>query len=261
MTWTEDANSPSRGPLVAAIARSTALGLDGRLLRSLGVSQRLAIVVPTLDEEPGLEAHLPSALAAGDQVVVSDGGSTDRTREAAAALGATVVSGPAGRGTQLNRGAAACDAELLLFLHADTTLPAGAAAAVRDAVASGHDGGGFRVRFAPSSPAFRLGSAIVNVRTRMTRLPLGDQAQFVTRQAFHRLGGYREWPVLEDLDFALRLRRDGRPVVLPLAVTTSSRRYLRGGIARTIVTNWLMWVLFAAGVPPHRLGRLYGQVR
>jgi rSAM/selenodomain-associated transferase 2 len=225
------------------------------------VEPRLAIVVPTLEEEEELGAHLPAALAEAEQVVVSDGGSADATCEVAAALGATVVRGAPGRGAQLNRGAAACDAELLLFLHADTRLPPGAADAVRAAIAAGHDGGAFRVRFAPRSLAYRLGGAIVNARTRISRLPLGDQAQFVTREAFDRLGGYREWPILEDLDFAWRLRREGRVAVLPCAVTTSARRYQRQGIARTLATNWLIWALFVAGVPPQRLARLYGQVR
>jgi rSAM/selenodomain-associated transferase 2 len=226
------------------------------------VPSRLAIVVPTLDEEPALRQRLPAILALGDEVVVSDGGSRDGSADVAGELGATVVRGSAGRGPQLNRGAAAATgADVFLFLHADTDLPGGAPAAVREAVAAGYDGGAFLVRFATGSPVYRLGSALVNLRTRLTRLPLGDQAQFVTASAFARLGGFRDWPILEDLDFARRLRRDGRTTILPLAVTTSARRYERRGIARTIAVNWLIWGLFVAGVPPHRLARLYGQVR
>lgn len=218
-------------------------------------------MVPTLDEEPALRQHLPSAIAAADEVIVSDGGSSDRTREVAASLGARVVTGPAGRGAQLNRGAAATDAEILLFLHADTTLPSGAADAVRTAIAQGCCGGGFRVRFEPSRPLFRFGAAIANMRTRITRVPLGDQAQFVTRDAFARLGGYREWPLLEDLDFARRLKREGRVAMLPLAVATSARRFVRRGAVRTVATNWLIWTLFLCGVSPERLARLYRDVR
>ena len=225
------------------------------------VQPRLAIVVPALDEEEALRAHLPGALAAADQVVVSDGDSGDGTREIAGALGATVVRGPAGRGAQLNRGAAACDAELLLFLHADTSLPPGAAGLVRAAVAAGYDGGAFAVRFAPGTLPYRIGGTIASARSRLTRLSLGDQAQFVTRQAFERLGGYREWPILEDLDFARRLRRHGRVTILPAAVTTSGRRFQSQGIARTLATNWVIWMLYAAGVPPSRLARLYGPAK
>lgn len=221
----------------------------------------LAIVVPALDEEAALRRHLPAAVAVADEVVVSDGGSRDGTREVATSLGARVVVGPAGRGTQLNRGAAATGAELLIFLHADTTLPAGAAEAVREAAARGCSGGGFRVRFEPATPLLRLGSLLVNARTRLTRLPLGDQAQFATRTAFAELGGYRDWPLLEDLDFARRLKRQGRVTILPVAVATSARRFQRQGAARTVATNWLIWALFLCGVSPSRLARLYGAVR
>ena len=224
-------------------------------------AQRLAIVVPTLDEEAVLVRHLPATLAVADELVVSDGGSRDGSREVAARLGARVVTGPAGRGAQLNRGAAATGAELLLFLHADSELPPGAAVAVRDAVAAGCCGGGFLVRFEPARPLFRFGAAIANARTRVTRVPLGDQAQFVTREAFARLGGYREWPLLEDLDFARRLKRAGRVAVLPLLVSTSARRFVQRGPLRTVATNWLIWTLFVCGVPPARLARLYRDVR
>ncbi len=234
---------------------------DALLASLLVTAARLAIVVPTLDEEPALRRHLPAALAAADEVVVADGGSRDATREVAAALGARVVEGPPGRGTQLNHGAAATDAEVLLFLHADTALPAGAEIAVHDAVARGCLGGGFAVAFEPATPAMRLGSLLVNLRTRLSRLPLGDQAQFATRDAYRRLGGYRDWPLLEDLDFAWRLRRLGRVAMLPLAVATSARRFQRQGIVRTVATNWLIWTLFLCGVPPQRLARLYATVR
>jgi hypothetical protein len=107
----------------------------------------------------------------------------------------------------------------------------------------------------------RLGERLINARTHLTGLPLGDQAQFVTREAFRGLGGYRDWPILEDLDFALRLRRRGRTVLIPSPVTTAARRFVEQGIARTISTNWLIWLLFFCGVSPHRLARLYKHIR
>jgi len=222
---------------------------------------RLAIVMPTLNEEAAMRANLPAALEQADELVVSDGGSGDRTREVAASLGARVVAGAAGRGAQLNRGVAATSAELLLFLHADTTLPEGAADAVRAAIARGCCGGGFRVRFEPTRPLLRFIGAFSNARSRLTGVALGDQAQFATRAAFDQLGGYREWPLLEDLDFARRLERAGRVAVLPLAVSSSARRFERRGPLRTVLTNWLIWTLFACGVPPSRLVRLYRDVR
>ena len=222
---------------------------------------RLAVIVPTFNEERSLGRVLPRLTGLGDELVVSDGGSGDGSVAAARSFGARVVEGRRGRGPQLNRGAAASEAEILLFLHADSLPPAGAAEAIRRAVAAGAEGGGFRVRFDGDDGWRRLGSRLVNLRTRLTRLPLGDQGHFVTRAAFDELGGYRDWPILEDLDLARRLRRRGRLVILPLEMRTSFRRYEKRGIARTVAVNWLIWLLYALGVSPHRLARLYRDVR
>jgi glycosyltransferase involved in cell wall biosynthesis len=260
-------------------------------------AMRVAIVVPTLNEESTIARTLPAAqaalaalvsrepLAAGSELVVADGGSRDRTAAVARALGARVVAGPAGRGGQLNRGAAATTAEILLFLHADTTLPEGGLAAIRATIEGNRDGnrggnrgggrggsgtkaaaqpaigGAFLVRFDQGGRLLRLGAWLINQRTRATRLPLGDQAHFVSRTAFEELGGYRDWPILEDLDFAWRLRRHGRTVILRQRVTTGARRFVELGVVRTVATNWLIWLLFVAGVSPRRLARFYSQVR
>lgn len=220
------------------------------------------MVIPTLDEEESLRASLPLAAAQADALIVSDGGSRDNTLAVARESGAEVVSGGPGRGPQLNRGAAAAArADVFLFLHADTRLPNEAVAGIRQAVAAGKVGGGFRVRFDTDQPIFRLGERLVDLRTRMTRAPLGDQAQFATREVFERLHGFRDWPILEDLDFFRRLKRCGKTVVLPHRVTTSARRYLQQGVLRTVATNWLIWALFFLGMSPHRLARLYRHTR
>jgi rSAM/selenodomain-associated transferase 2 len=225
------------------------------------VPVRLAVVVPTLNEAENLGRLVPELLAGFDQVVVSDGGSADGSAELARRLGARVVEGPAGRGGQLNRGAAASDGDVLLFLHADTRLPPGAPGLLRRAVAGGAVGGAFLLRFDRRPPLLALGEKLIAWRTRWTRLPLGDQAHFVTRAAFTALGGYRDWPILEDLDFARRLKRHGRVALIEAPVTTAARRYLQGGIVATTVRNWLIWGLFACGVSPRRLARLYRHVR
>jgi len=228
---------------------------------------KITIVMPTLNEAATLERPLAAALAAADEVVVSDGGSTDGTPEIARRLGARVVSGPAGRGGQLTRGAQGSNrsqgdpSDVLLFLHADTFLPPEAGQAVRAAIAAGAVGGAFCVRFDVDTPMLRLGARLINLRTRWTGLPLGDQAQFVRRDVFERLEGFRDWPILEDLDFAMRLKREGPTVLLTDQVTTAARRFVNLGIVRTVATNWLIWSLFALGVSPHRLVRLYYRLR
>ncbi len=222
---------------------------------------RLAIVVPTLEEEDTVRRFLPAALAVADEVIVSDGGSRDGTVALARSLGARVVTGPPGRGIQLNRGAAATQADVLLFLHADTTLPPGGAEAVRAAAARGAPGGAFFLRFDADRPLQRLGSWLVNRRTRWLRVPLGDQAQWATRETFERLGGFPDWPLLEDVDFMLRLRRLPGFAIIEAPVTTGARRFLELGSVRTVAINWLIWLLFFCGVSPHRLARLYRQIR
>lgn len=214
-----------------------------------------------LNEARALEKNLPGIIAVASEVIVSDGGSEDATRDVAERLGARVISGPPGRGPQLNRGASASNANGLLFLHADTVLPDGAVGAIENALASGAVGGGFKVRFASPRPILRLGSRIVNVRTRWFRSPLGDQAQFANRTAFEDVGGYPDWPILEDLEFIRRLKRIGRVAILEPPVTTSARRFEDRGITRTILLNWLIFALYFAGISPERLARLYRDVR
>ena len=223
---------------------------------------RVSLVIPTLDEEPVVRANLAAAVALADEVVVCDGGSRDGTVKAARSAGARVVTSAAGRGLQLNRGVEATRlGDALIFLHADTRLPELGVAAVRDALRGGAVGGGFVVRFDGQRPIYRVGEAIVNWRSRVFRTPLGDQAQFVSRRAFEDLGGFAEWPILEDLDFIRRLKRHGRIAVLEPAVVTSARRFERRGITRTLAGNWLIFALYFLGVPVARLERLYRQVR
>ena len=225
---------------------------------------RLAAVVPALDEEASLPRALASALEAADLTVVADGGSTDATADLAHSAGAIVLQSPSGRGRQLNAGArAALDrgADVLLFLHADTVLPPRARASIEAAVAGGAVGGGFEVRFDDPRRIFALGSRIVNLRTRLLRAPLGDQAQFVERAAFLALEGFREWPILEDLDLIRRLRRRGPIAILRPPAITAARRFAERGITRTIVTNWSIWALYLLGVDPVRLARLYPHLR
>ncbi len=217
--------------------------------------------MPVLNEASTIGDSLPRLVEEADQVIVSDGGSGDRTRELAAARGARVVEGPAGRGRQLNRGAALATAEVLLFVHADTTLRPGAVERVREAIRDGASGGGFYVEWRSERPIMRLGGRLTNLRTRWTGCPLGDQAQFCRSDLFREIGGFRNWPILEDLDLARRIKRTGRVALLEPPVTVSVRRYQNRGVARTVAANWLIWLLYFAGVSPERLARLYANVR
>lgn len=223
---------------------------------------RLSVVIPTLNEEDRLAVCLEQACSLGDQVCVSDGGSRDRTLNVAERFGTLIVQGPAGRGGQLNRGARATDGEALLFLHADTRLPADARRRIERCLAEGRLGGGFHVRYDDGSPWLRrVGNPLIRRRTAWTGWPLGDQGQFVTREAFETLDGFQDWPILEDLDFIRRLRRLGPTAVLDPTAITSPRRFDGQGLMRTTATNWLIWALYFAGASPRRLARLYRHIR
>jgi hypothetical protein len=130
----------------------------------------------------------------------------------------------------------------------------GACAAVLEALASGAVFGGFRLRFAENSLRLRFAAAVINLRTRFTRCPWGDQAQFVARNAFD---GFLEIPIMEDYELAIRMKRRSRTVVLPQKVTTSGRRFLTRGLLRTSFTNWRIIIAWRFGADPEQLARMY----
>jgi uncharacterized protein len=219
----------------------------------------ISVVIPTLDEAPAIGAAVAGARRAlgACEVIVVDAGSRDGTAAAAAAAGATVVTALGSRADAMNLGASVASGDVLLFLHADTLLPAGAAAAVAAALER-TGAGAFQIRF--DRPRVVL-ERLVNLRSRVFKVVYGDQALFASRAAFDRVGGFRPIPIMEDRDLAARLRRAGGLTVVPLAVTTSSRRHRRDGQVRTIARHWLIQLLYTLRVPPERLARIYPPVR
>jgi rSAM/selenodomain-associated transferase 2 len=220
---------------------------------------RFSVVIPTLDEAASVAGTIAAARSAlpGAEVIVADAGSGDGTAEAAAAAGARVLVAPGARAAAMNAGAAAAGGDVFVFLHADTHLPAGAGPAMATALARA-GAGAFRIGFDRPRP---LVERMVNARSRLFKIVYGDQALFVTRAAFGRVGGYRPLPIMEDRDLATRLRRDAGLVIVPLAVTTSARRHRSDGHARALARNWLIQVLYTLRVPPERLARMYPPAR
>ena len=222
---------------------------------------KLSVVVPTLNEAEGIAAHL-EALAPlrqrGAEVIVADGGSRDGTVERASALADKVLTARRGRAAQMNAGAAAASGAAILFLHADTRLPAPADRLVADALAGGCEWGRFDVRIDGRHPLLGVVARAMNLRSRATGIATGDQAIFVTRKAFHAIGGYADIPLMEDIVLSRALRRRSRPACLSAAVTTSGRRWEAGGVLYTIVTMWRLRLAFYLGADPRRLARAYG---
>ena len=223
----------------------------------------ISVVVPTLDEAPVLASTLAAARAGDDvEIVVVDGGSRDATLAAARARADRVLDAPRGRARQMNAGGRVARGDVLLFLHADTRLPPGYASAVRGALARADAvGGRFDVRLDAPGAVFRLTEWLINARSRMTGIATGDQAIFVRRTVFERIGGYPPLPLMEDIAFCRTLKRFGVMVALRDAVVTSARRWQRHGIARTVLLMWGLRAAYYAGVPPARLARLYADAR
>ena len=218
----------------------------------------MTVIIPTLDEEGRVGDAIDSAFAAGAaEVIVADGGSRDATVAVAHQHGARVIEGESMRSKQMNRAAAAASHDALVFLHADTSLPKGACDLVVEALAHGVVFGGFQLRFTEPSLRLRVAAALINLRTRMTRCPWGDQAQFVSRTAFLETGGFLEIPIMEDYEIAIRMKRRGRTAVLPQRVTTSGRRFLTRGLVRTTFINWRVIVGWRLGADPEKLARIY----
>jgi rSAM/selenodomain-associated transferase 2 len=220
----------------------------------------LSVIVPALDEAacivPTLQA-LAHWRAAGHEVIVVDGGSHDATAALAAPLATAVLRSGRGRALQMNTGAAAATGEVLLFLHADTTLPAEAATAVLQAVAGGARWGRFDVAIIGRSRWLPVVATLMNLRSRATGIATGDQALFVQRALFTQLGGYAEQPLMEDIELCRRLRARAQPACLRLKATTSGRRWDQRGAWRTILLMWRLRWRYWRGESPEALARAY----
>ncbi len=222
---------------------------------------RLSIIVPVLNEAGGIESNLASLTGlrrAGCEVIVVDGGSADDTLARAAPLCDQAIDAPRGRAAQMNAGAFAARTGLLLFLHADTRLPPGALDAI-EAVTRGNAlaWGRFDVRLDSPRASLALVGAMMNLRSRLTGIATGDQALFMTREAFEAVGGFPAIALMEDVAISTLLSRLARPACLRLKVLTSARRWETRGVLATIVLMWRLRLAYFLGASPEALARRY----
>ncbi len=224
---------------------------------------RLSAIIPTWQEEAQVGRAVAAARAIADEVVVSDGGSTDRTAAIARAQGAVVLQGARGRGQQLAAGAARASGDVFLFLHADTLLPPEARGSLERVLEDPRvSGGNFFLRFEPQdAPVGRLFTWLYDVRCRLLRIYYGDSPLFVRSDVYRRLGGFPAQPLFEDYAFIRRLERTERTVyVRDVEGVTSGRRY-ENRVLRTLGTWVILQTLYSLGASPRRLARWYVDAR
>jgi rSAM/selenodomain-associated transferase 2 len=218
----------------------------------------LSIIIPTLNEAAILGQTLKGLEPRPAEIIVVDGGSEDGTVEVARKHTPDVLISRAGRGLQQDKGARRAQGDVLVFLHADTQLPRGYEYLIQQALADPRVVfGSFRLSICPAKPGLDLISLMANLRSRFLNLPYGDQALFVGRGAYFQVGGFQDWPVMEDVDLVRRLNRIGSFKMAKGCVQTSARRWQKENLVYTTLRNWFLILRYFMGVSPHTLARYY----
>jgi rSAM/selenodomain-associated transferase 2 len=223
----------------------------------------LSIIIPVLSETESISEnikYLHDLNADGSaEIIVVDGDPQGSTISAIKGEGVLTAGAEKGRARQMNHGAALATGDVLLFLHADTLLPPDAFALIRSTMNDKRFvGGAFDLGFNTKRTIFRIAELYVFLRTRMTRVPFGDQAIFIRRRYFERIGGYRDIPIMEDVELMKRIRKRGDKIcILPVKVQTSVRRYEQEGILYCTLRNWLLQISYGLGMSPERLVQWY----
>ena len=223
---------------------------------------KLSIITPALNEAKILEQTLESLKDQPVEIVVVDGGSKDASVEIALQYTPHVFIAPRGRGLQQHTGALESRGNVLLFLHADTLLPPAYGHLIDRAMENPSVVfGAFCLSFYPRSPALNLIAFMANLRSRFLRLPYGDQALFVRRTAYFQVGGFQDWPIMEDVDLVRRLNREGGFKLARGYVRTSARRWYGEKPVLTTLRNWSLMMRYYLGVSPYILARHYPDTR
>lgn len=227
------------------------------------MKKNFSIIIPVFNEGDTIN----SAIAAVNnlehpenlEIIVVDGHPDQTTLKEIKYDNVTKINCPKGRGNQLNCGAAQATGEVLVFLHADTRLPVSALQQI-SAVLKDHEciGGAFDLFIAENSFAFRIIEKVASWRSRLTRIPYGDQAIFIRTDYFRQMGGFRNIPIMEDVDLMQRIKlRNGKIKIIGDKVSTSPRRWEKEGLVFCTLRNWLLLSLFLFGVKPETLVKFY----
>jgi rSAM/selenodomain-associated transferase 2 len=228
----------------------------------MGKAPTVSVILPVLHEAGTINealAHIHSADPDAAEIIIVDGDLLGSTISAVRNSGVITAISSKGRARQMNRGAALASGGILLFLHADTQLPVNALSMIKKVMEDRRlVAGAFKLGIRSERRIFRITEKYVSLRTRVTRIPFGDQAIFIRRDYFERIGGYKDIPLMEDVELMARIKKRGGSIsIIPEKVLTSARRWEREGVLRCTARNWAIQTLYACGVPPERLAKWY----
>jgi len=223
----------------------------------------ISVIIPALNEENNITASITSARAASNaEIIVVDGGSSDGTVEKARAAGARVLTSQPGKASQMNAGASAATGDILLFLHADTLLPESYESLIQITLSDEKTVcGAFELKLYAPGILLRIIEKTANIRSRRRQLPYGDQCFFIRADLFQSMGGFKEMPLMEDVELIRRLRRKGNIAIVPVPVRSSARRYVKIGPLRTALINKIAMGLYNLGLSPALIARFYNRER
>ena len=224
---------------------------------------KFSFIIPVWNEEAIISRtieHVRNLSASGSgEIIVVDGDPAGRTIKALRHMGVITAISEKGRGRQMNLGASLAEGEILIFLHADTTLPHDALGLIEKALEDGSRiAGAFDLAIESERPAYRLIERAASFRSRMTRIPYGDQTVFIRKRDFIALGRFSDIPIMEDVEFMQRIKKQkGKICIIGKAVRTSPRRWEKEGVVYTTLRNWLIITLYLCGANPESLARFY----
>ena len=227
------------------------------------MTPNFSIVIPVFHEEAVINATIGHIRAchgtATAEVIVVDGDAKGKTIRAIQDRNVKAVCGQKGRGNQMNTGAALAQGDIVIFLHADTRLPPDAFALIESAfIDTTRVAGAFDLAIDSARPVFRLIEKAVSIRTRLTRIPYGDQTLFFRKSYFTAIGGFADIPIMEDVEIMRRVKKRGEKIfIIDHLATTSARRWEKEGVLICTLRNWFILSLYLSGVSPERLSRFY----
>lgn len=222
---------------------------------------KFSIIIPTLNEELSIVNCLTrlQSLRQCCEIIVVDGGSLDNTKKLAQPLVDKLISSATGRAIQMNTGAERAAGELLIFLHADTSLPQDALNQIAQAIKNNRQWGRFDVTLSGSHPMLKMIAVFMNWRSRLTGIATGDQVIFVNKKLFESVGQYPAIPLMEDIALCKKLKKISSPICLKAKVISSGRRWEQFGVFETLLLMWSLRLRYFLGADPQTLAILYNK--